>query len=75
MSWFLRYSKKGLAAHLSVYGNLRKPVLKWFGVHPVCEDQDEVESDAEEVTMSKIIRDLFNISMCLVFNFIGSERD
>lgn len=31
-------------------------------------------SDAEEVTMSKIIKDLFNISMCLVFNFIGSEK-
>ena len=31
-------------------------------------------NDAEEVTMSKIIKDLFNISVCLVFNFIDSEK-
>ena len=44
-------------------------------MHPVREDQDEVErNDAEEVTMSKIIKDLFNISVCLVFNFIDSEK-
>ena len=41
----------------------------------MCEDQDEVErNDAEEVTMSKIIEDLFNMPVCLVFYFIDSEK-
>ena len=31
-------------------------------------------NDAEEVTMSKIIQDLFNIPVCLVFYFIDSEK-
>ena len=41
----------------------------------MCEDQDEVErNDAEEVTMSKIIQDLFNIPVYLLFYFIDSEK-
>ena len=39
------------------------------------EDQDEVErNDAEEVTMSKIFKHLFNVSVCLVFYLIDSEK-
>lgn len=39
------------------------------------EGQDVVESkDAEEVTMSKITKDLFNIPMCLAFYSIDSEE-
>lgn len=39
------------------------------------EGQDVVESkDAEEVTMSKITKDLFSIPMCLAFYSIDSEE-